>query len=142
MRKEYYMPGVNEAIIKLKYGKMSLTATFKGGDKLNKVPATLVTTDELHQLIIENDAHFNSTIFYKGPVSKVKIIRADATIPSIVEMNDLNKDTLIVDSVRDINDLIDYLYTEHNVPKIALRTPEMALKKAEKMNIKFPNFSL
>lgn len=141
MRKEYLMPGVNEAIIKLRYGKMTLTASFKGGDKLNKVPAKFATNNELYQLIIENDNHFNSSIFFNGPANKVKIIKADTTaLPAVT--GEVNKDTIVVDSVKDINDAVDYLFTEHSVPKIALRTPEMVMNKAEKMNIKFPNLQL
>lgn len=144
MRKEYFINGVNEAVVKLKYGKISLTAHFQDGDADSRIPAKFATENELFQLVIENSEYFGISIFFNGPEKKINLIKAKKNVlPSIHDLESGDPgDMMIVEYVKDINDAIDFFAKELKVPKLALRNADMIKAQAEKHNVKFPNLSL
>lgn len=130
--KKYIMHNVANTRIPLALGDLKVNAEFKNGNIQNRIPASLITSDPVVQMAIENNKN------YFGRLILLEWSHPD---PSDEKPRGTSETTgMKLEDVKTIDDVKAYLIQNHGVARNISSVDTIKAKVAE-FGLVFPNFS-
>lgn len=130
--KKYIMHNVANTRIPLALGDLKVNAEFKNGNIQNRIPASLITSDPVVQMAIENNKNYFGRLIlleWSHPDPSDEKPRGTAE-PAGMKLED----------VKSIDDVKAYLIQNHGVARNISSVDTIKAKVAE-FGLVFPNFS-
>lgn len=139
-QKTYAIPGLNSVklIFYLNGSNAKFHVEFDGGSTYNGIPATFTTTDPACQAAIEGDPQFGKRIQLQ---SVYNFNENNERLPDTIlpEDEEAEGSKTVVDSISDINGVVDYLKENYGVSGNQLRSIASIKRKVNEYNLYFPN---
>ena len=131
-KNKYIMHNVANTRIPLALGDLKVNAEFKNGNIQNRIPASLITSDPVVQMAIENNKNYFGRLIlleWSHPDPSDEKPRGTAE-PAGMKLED----------VKSIDDVKAYLIQNHGVARNISSVDTIKAKVAE-FGLVFPNFS-
>lgn len=130
--KKYIMHNVANTRIPLALGDLKVNAEFKNGNIQNRIPASLITSDPVVQMAIENNKNY---------FGRLILLEWTHTDPSDEKPRGTSETTgMKLEDVKSIDDVKTYLIQNHGVARNISSVDTIKAKVAE-FGLVFPNFS-
>lgn len=130
--KKYIMHNVANTRIPLALGDLKVNAEFKNGNIQNRIPASLITSDPVVQMAIENNKNY---------FGRLILLEWTHTDPSDEKPRGTAEPAgMKLEDVKTIDDVKAYLIQNHGVARNISSVDTIKAKVAE-FGLVFPNFS-